>query len=298
MIRTLDLATPDRVLRKVELWVGRRLEGVGPGAHRSLRLGEGVELADIREYVPGDDVRAIDWSVTARTGVPHVRIYEADREANIFFVIDRSASMSFGTAARTKEQLLREVVAAVSVLVLRRGNRLGALLFAEQRLAGLPPSWGRRAALRLLRTIEETAPAERVGGRLDLALDEAVRVVRRRSVVVVVSDWLDTAKWEAPLGRLSSRHEVIGVEIRDPREQTIPEVGPLILEDPETGRQLEVDTSRPDLRERFAEAAAAQRARRAEAIAAAGAAHLVVSTDREWLDDLLRFLTHRRRRRR
>jgi uncharacterized protein (DUF58 family) len=235
-----DLPSADRALRKATLWIARRLDGIGPGQHRSLRLGEGVELADIREYVPGDDVRAIDWNVTARTGHPHVRVYEADRETSALVVADRSASMAFGTAGRTKEGLLRELIAALSVLVLRRGDRL----------------------------------------------------------VVVVSDFIDAGEWAMPLRRLTTRHEVIVAEIRDPREDALPDVGILVLEDPETGRQFELDTTRTKVREAFAEAAAAQRDRVALEIAATGASHLVVSTDRDWLADLLRFLERRRRRRR
>lgn len=296
--RTIDLPSADRILRRAELFVARRLEGIGPGAHRSLRLGEGVDLADIREYSPGDDVRAIDWNVTARTGHPHIRVYDADRETSAFLVIDRSASMAFGTAARTKETLARELVAAVSVLVLRRGNRLGGLLFGEGRRAGLPLASGRRAALRLLQLMQDVEPRERVRSRLDLALEEADRVVRRRSIVVVVSDFLDAGSWEAPLGRLGVRHEVIAAEIRDPRENELPAVGPVVLEDPETGRQMELDTSRTRTREAFSAAVAEQTAERARTIARARASHLVVSTDGDWLGDLLRFLEHRRRRRR
>lgn len=290
------LLTADRVLRKAELWVGRRLEGIGPGAHRSLHIGEGVEFADIREYVPGDDVRAIDWNVTARTGHAHVRVYEADREAKVFVLADRSASMGFGTAGRTKEQLLRELIGAVSVMVLRRGNRLGGMLFAEQRLAGLPFSSGRRAALRLLQLLDEAVPREGVGSRLDLALEEAERVVRRRSIIFVASDWLNAGKWGPALSRLALRHEVIAAQITDPRESDLPPVGPLVLEDPETGRQMEVDTGRPELREAFGRAAAAHQRRLSQAITSTGAAHLVVSTGRDWLQDLLRFLERRRRR--
>ncbi len=292
-----DLPTADRVLRRAELTIARKLEGLGPGAHRSARLGEGLDLVDIREYAPGDDVRTVDWNVTARTGHPHVRVYEADRETSAFFVLDRSASMGFGTAAATKEALLRQLVAAVCVLVLRHGNRLGGMLFGNERQAGLPLSSGRRAALRLLQLLDDEPPAERVGSRLDLALEETGRVVRRRSIVVVVSDWLDAGAWEDPLRRLAHRHEVIAAEIRDPREYLLPVVGPLVLEDPETGRQLEIDTSRPAVREAFSAAAEEASRKRALALTGAGAAHLMVSTDRDWLADLIRFLERRRARR-
>jgi uncharacterized protein (DUF58 family) len=293
-----DLPSADRALRKATLWIARRLDGIGPGQHRSLRLGEGVELADIREYVPGDDVRAIDWNVTARTGHPHVRVYEADRETSALVVADRSASMAFGTAGRTKEGLLRELIAALSVLILRRGDRLGGLLFADKRLQTVRMSSGRRAALRLLHAVGETMPEERSRSRMDLALEEAYRIARRRSLIVVVSDFIDAGDWAMPLRRLTTRHEVIVAEIRDPREDALPDVGILVLEDPETGRQFELDTTRAKVREAFAEAAVAQRARVGQEIAATGASHLVVSTDRDWLSDLLRFLERRRRRRR
>ncbi|MGH2731851.1 MAG: DUF58 domain-containing protein [Actinomycetota bacterium] len=296
-LRTFDLPTADRVLRRAELTIARKLEGVGPGAHRSARLGEGLDLVDIREYAPGDDVRTVDWNVTARTGHPHVRVYEADRETSAFFVLDRSASMGFGTAAATKEALLRQLVAAVCVLILRHGNRLGGMLFGNERRAGLPLSCGRRAALRLLQLLDDEPPAERVGSRLDLALEETGRVVRRRSIIVVVSDWLDAGAWEDPLRRLAHRHEVIAVEIRDPREYLLPAVGPLVLEDPETGRQIEIDTSRPGLREAFRAAGEVASHQRALALAGAGAARLEVCTDRDWLADLIRFLERRRARR-
>jgi len=295
---TIDLPAADRALRKAELWLARRLDGVGPGHHRSVRLGEGIELADIREYVPGDDVRTIDWNATARTGRPHVRVYDADRETSALVVVDRSASMAFGTAGRTKEGLARELVAALSVLVLRRGDRLGGLLYSERRLGAVRASSGRRAALRLLHEVAQTLPQEGARSRLDGALEEAYRIARRRSLVVIVSDWLDAGDWAMPLHRLCSRHEVIAAEIRDPREDELPQVGTLTLEDPETGRQIEIDTGRPKIREAFAAAAAGQRARVASAITGTGAAHLVVTTDRDWLADLLRFLERRRRRRR
>jgi uncharacterized protein (DUF58 family) len=298
MSEALDLLAPARVLRKAELTFRRRLDGTGPGSHRSIRLGEGVELADIREYTPGDDVRTIDWNVTARTGHPHVRVYDADREATALVVVDRSASMAFGTAAQTKEALVRDLVAAVAVLVLRRGDRIGGLAFADEPITGLRPAGGKKAALRLVQLVHDTTPKERTHSRLDLALEEAGRIARRRSIVVVASDWLDAGAWEQPLRRLTLRHEVIAAEIRDPREGELPNVGPIVLEDPETGRQLEIDTSRTATRDAFASAVEKQRAERAAALIGAGASHLVVSTDRDWLADLLRFVQQRKKMRR
>lgn len=293
----VKLPKAERILREMELQIIKRLDGLNTGVHRSPYLGPGTELAEIREYLPGDDVRSIDWNVTARTGQPHVRTYETERDTSAFFLIDRSASMGFGTAAQTKEELLQQVVAGVSAMMLRRGDRIGGMLFADTRLAALNFTSGRKAALRLLELLTEVKPEEGRGSRLDIALDEAYMVVRRPSVIVVLSDWLGGGMWNEPLARLAHRHEVIAVEIGDPREAFLPSVGPLILQDPETGHQLELDTSRPELMHAYRAAAEKQIKLRKESIAASGARHLVVSTDRDWLSDLTEFValkTHRR----
>ena len=293
----VKLPTAERILREMELQIFKRLNGLNSGVHRSPVLGDGTELAEIREYLPGDDVRTIDWNATARTGHPHVRTYESERDTSTFFLIDRSASMGFGTAAQTKEQLLQQVVAGVSALMLRRGDRIGGALFGDTRLAALNFTSGRRAALRLLELLMEVRPEEGRGSRLDLALDEANMVVRRPSVVVVLSDWLGSGSWKEALTRLAHRHEVIAVEIGDPREAFIPSVGPIILQDPETGRQLELDTSRPELMLAYQQAAEQQIKQRQDSIAASGARHLVVSTDRDWLTDITAFLSRKRHHR-
>lgn len=295
---SVNLPRAERILRKMEMEMLRRLDGVNVGARRSSALGAGTDLAEIREYSPGDDVRSIDWNVTARTGHPHVRIYEPEREVSAFFVIDRSASMGFGTAAQTKEELLQQVVAAVSAIILRSGDRIGGMLFGNEHLSALPFSSGRRAALRLLQLLDDVRPEEGRGSRLDRALDEASRVVKRACVVVVVSDWIEAGNWEESLKRLAHRHEVIAVEIRDPRESVLPSVGPMILQDPETGAQLELDTSRLKVRQAYQAAAKEQIRKREQTLRASGAGHLVVSTDRDWVLDLTRFLAHRRRFRR
>ncbi|CAN5756842.1 DUF58 domain-containing protein [soil metagenome] len=287
------LPPAERILKEMELQIIKRLDGLNTGVHRSPFLGRGTELAEIREYLPGDDIRSIDWNVTARTGQPHVRTYETERDTSTFFLIDRSGSMGFGTAAQTKEELAQQVVAGVSAMMLRRGDRIGGMLFGESRLAAMDFIAGRRAALRLLEMLSQVKPEEGRGSRLDLALDEASMVVRRPCVVVVISDWLGGGLWQEPLARLAHRHEVIAVEVGDPREAFLPSVGPLILQDPETGRQLELDTSRPELMLAYRAAADAQIKRRMEEIAASGARHLVVSTDRDWLSDLSAFLMRR-----
>lgn len=291
----VNLPLAERTLRRMELQVLRRLDGAGAGMRRSAQLGGGTDLAEIREYLPGDDVRSIDWNVTARTGEPHVRVHEQEREVSAFFVVDRSASMGFGTAAQTKEELLQQVVAAVSSIILRSGDRIGGMLFGEEHLTALPFSSGRRAALRLLQLLEEVKPEEGRLSRLDLALEEANRVVKRASVVVVVSDWISAGSWEESLKRLAHRHEVLAVEIRDPRDSLLPSVGPLVLQDPETGKQFELDTSRPQVRAAFQAAAEEEIRKREKTLGACGVGHLVVSTDRDWLVDLTSFLVRRRR---
>jgi len=293
----VKLPPAERILREMELQIIKRLNGLNSGVHRSPFLGEGTELAEIREYLPGDDVRTIDWNVTARTGHPHVKTYEVERDTSAFFLIDRSASMGFGTAAQTKEELLQQVVAGVSAMMLRRGDRIGGMFFGETRLAALDFTTGRKAALRLLELLTVVKPEEGRGSRLDLALDEANMVVRRPSVIVVVTDWLGGGSWREPLMRLAHRHEVIAVEVGDPRESLLPSVGPLILQDPETGHQLELDTSRPELLLAYKAAAEKQIKQREEWIGASGARHLVVSTDRDWLSDITAFLALRRNRR-
>lgn len=296
-LTSVTLPDAERILREMEIQVLKRLNGLNPGVHRSPFLGDGTELAEIREYLPGDDVRTIDWNATARTGHPHVRTYESERDTSAFFLVDRSASMGFGTASQTKEQLLRQVVAGVSAMMLRRGDRIGGMLFGDGRLAELNFTSGRRGALRLLELLAEVPPVEGRGGRLDLALDEANMVVRRPAVVVVLSDWLGSGSWKEPLTRLAHRHDVIAVEVGDPRESLLPSVGPLVLQDPETGRQLELDTSRPELLHAYQEAALRQIKQRQDEIGASGARHLVVSTDRDWLSDITAFLARRRHQR-
>lgn len=296
-LTSVQLPEAERILREMELQIFKRLNGLNPGVHRSAFLGQGTELAEIREYLPGDDVRMIDWNATARTGHPHVRTYESERDTSAFFLVDRSASMGFGTAAQTKEQLLQQVVAGVSALMLRRGDRIGGMLFGDERLAELNFTSGRRAALRLLEMLNEIRPVEGRGGRLDLALDEANMVVKRPAVVVVLSDWLGGGSWKEPLARLAHRHDVIAVEVGDPRESLLPSVGPLVLQDPETGRQLELDTSRPEVLQAYKAAAENQIRQRQEWIAGSGARHLVVSTGRDWLSDVTEFLLRRHRNR-
>jgi uncharacterized protein (DUF58 family) len=293
-----DLLRGERALRVLDLTVRRRLDGLVPGDRLGLRPGPGGELDAARPYVPGqDDVRRVDWAVTARTGTVHVRSTIADRELETWMLVDGSASMDFGTAGMEKRDLAAAVVAAVGALTDGPGNRLGVCLLTGAGLRTHRPRAGRvavRAVLRALRDAPRAVPGP--GARADLATGvERLRRERRRpGLRVVVSDFLDGG-WERPMRRLAVRHDVLAVEVLDPRELTIPDVGLLTLVDPETGRRLEVATSRRRLRERYAAEATASRAATAAALRRAGVAHVVLRTDGDWVAELARFAVARRR---
>jgi uncharacterized protein (DUF58 family) len=289
---------PIAFLRALELSIGRRMEGLLAGDYRSILLGDGTELAQVRPYVPGDDVRRIDWNVTARTRVPHVRVQLAERVLVTWLVLDTSASMQFGTAERRKADVAEGVALAVGHVATRRGNRLGVVTFGDARPSSAPPRQGRVGLLGLLATLREEQDDERVGATsLGEALRRTAALARQRAAVVVVSDFRGPLDWRRALLDLSARHDVAAVEIRDPREQELPNAGALWLVDPETGRQLRVDTSSARLRERFASAAATERADLAHAFAALGVPHVVLSTSGDWLRLLADFLRVQRRRR-
>jgi uncharacterized protein (DUF58 family) len=286
----------DVLLRRLELTVRRRLDGLLQGDHLGLVPGSGTEAGDSRMYHPGDDVRRMDWPVTARTQVPHVRETIADRELETWVVVDLSASLDFGTARCEKRDLAIAGLAAVSHLTVHGGNRLGAVVTTGERVDRYPAMPGRLAAERLLRAVVAT-PRAASGRRGDLAaaLETLRRPPRRRGLVVVISDFLGDSDWERPLRGLSARHELLAVEVVDPRELEIPDVGLLTVVDPESGQTLEVPTGDADFRRRYAEGAAAQRGAIARALRRAGAGHLRLSTDRDWLMDVVRFVADRRR---
>ncbi|WP_433130349.1 DUF58 domain-containing protein [Micromonospora sp. CA-240977] len=305
---------PDQRVRRLELTVTRRLNGLLHGQYRGLLPGPGSEPAGSREYRPGEDeVRRMDWAVTARTAVPHVRQVDADRELTTWLLVDGSASMEFGTAELDKRELAVAAVAAVGFLTAGVGNRLGAQVLRADGVRRFPARTGRTHLLALLRTLlaapRPTAPGDRPGwgpvGPPDLAdgLDALHRIANRRGLVVVVSDFLDglpddpaqPAPWERTVRRLAARHQVLAIEVTDPRELELPDVGLITLVDPETGRRREVCTSDRRLRERYAEAAAAQRDQIHQALRRSGATHLPLRTDRDWSADIVRHVHAQRR---
>lgn len=305
--------TPEQVearLRRFELLVLRRLEGLLQGNHLGLLPGAGSERAESREYRFGDDVRRMNWAVTARTTIPHVDDLIADRELTTHAVVDLSPSMEFGTAVWEKRDLAMAATTAFGALTTRLGSRFGAVVLsgdAQRPVRELPPLVGRDALRRVLRSLADTPrtavdrplPVPRPSGpHLGTALDRLARRPLRRGLVVVVSDWLgDPSAWERPLRALAARHQVLAVEVTDPRELTLPSMGLLTLVDPESGALLEVDTGSAKLRERYAAAASAQRAAVADALRRCRSGHLVLRTDRDWLLDVVRHVASARRRR-
>jgi uncharacterized protein (DUF58 family) len=272
------------------------MEGLLAGDYRSRLLGHGSELAQIRPYTLGDDVRQIDWNVTARTGEPHVRVQQAERVLVTWLVLDTSPSMNFGTAERRKADVAEGAAIAIGHVATRRGNRLGVVTFGDAQPRSTPVRQGRQGLIGLLGTLHGDQvpgpdPEERVGAT---SLGEAIRradaLARQRSFVVLVSDFRGPDDWRRPLLQLAGRHDVVAVEIRDPREQELPNAGELWLVDPETGRQLRVDTRSARLRRRFAEAASAERGGVARTFASVGVRHVVLSTSGDWLRELALFL--------
>jgi uncharacterized protein (DUF58 family) len=282
-------------LRALELTVRRRLDGLLQGNHLGLVPGPGSEPGDARPYQPGDDVRRMDWAVTARTTEPHIRQTVADRELETWAAVDLSASLDFGTARCEKRDLAVAAVAAIAHLTSGGGNRIGALVATGERLVRIPARGGRLHARGLVRRVAQTPrPPEGTRGDLAAALEQLRRPPRRRGLAVVVSDFLGELTWERPLRALSARHDLLAVEVLDPRDLELPDVGTVVLADPETGRQREVQTS-PLLCREFAAAAAEHRERVATSLRRCGAAHLVLRTDRDWITDVVRFAVARKR---
>ena len=286
---------PAPALRALQIEVGRRLQGLLAGDYRSSRYGDGVELAQIRPYVPGDDVRRIEWNVTARMGEPHVRVNMAERVLVTWLLLDTSPSMHFGTADRRKADVADGVAFALGHVATRRGNRLGVVTFGDHDPTTLPPNQGRHGLLGLLGALQREPELEQTGATsLGTAMRRTGALARQRGVVAIVSDFRGPLDWRKPLLQLMSRHEVLAVEIRDPREQELPDVGELWLVDPETGRQIRVDTRSSKLRERFAVAADEERSGVARILSALGVPHVVLTTSGDWLRPLAAFLGARR----
>lgn len=285
----------EAALKSLELSVRGRLDGLLQGNHLGLVPGPGSEPGEARLYQPGDDVRRMDWAVTARTTQPHVRETVADRELETWVVVDLSPSLDFGTAACEKRDLAVAALAAVTHLTRGGGNRIGALVATGEQVVRIPARGGLAHARGMLRRVAMTPRApEGTRGDLAAAIEQLRRPPRRRGLAVVISDFLGEPDWERPLRSLSARHDLVAVEVIDPRELELPDVGTVVLADPETGRQREVVTT-PVLRREFAAAASAHRDRVAATLRRCGAAHLTLRTDSDWIADVVRFALTRKR---
>ena len=294
---TGDTGSAERVLRRLEWSVIRRLDGLLQGDYRTLMRGAGLDLADLREYQHHDDVRHIDWNVTARLQVPHVRVFTEDREMAAWFLLDLSPSMDFGSHTERKQGVAAEFVAVLARLLTRHGNRVGALVYGTGVDTVIPARGGRRHVLQMLHTLQHRPDAkDSTGTRLHELLTAAGNVVRRRSTVFVVSDFISEPGWEKPLAQLALRHEVVAVRLHDPLELELPDLGLIPVRDAETGEQLMVDTSDRGFRQRFARIAAQREADLRAALAHAGVDTLELSTEGDLVDAVVRFADLRRQR--
>ena len=290
--------TPDRVLRRLEWRVIRRLDGRLQGDYRTLVRGQGTDFRDLREYEPGDDVRHVDWNVSARMDGLYVREYTEDRELTAWLLLDRSPSMGFGPVDRTKERLLCDFTTTIARLLIRNGNRVGAIVYDNQALRMVPPRQGRDQVLLLIRDL--LRPVSANGNVTDLRrlIERASRIIKRRSLVVLVSDFISEPGWEKPLARLNQRHEVVVVRLFDPREYELPDAGLIAVQDAETGEQLLVDSSDPEFRRRLRLAGEERAIAIRDATRRAGVDLHVISTDDDLVDAFVKIVESRKRRRR
>lgn len=290
---------PDRLLRRLEWQVVRRLDGRIQGAYRTAFRGTGIDFTDLREYSPEDDVRHIDWNVTARLDEPYVREYTEDRELTAWLVLDQSASMRFG-ASQGKDSVLAELAVCLARLFTQGGNQVGAVLYDNRYQRVIPPRSGRTHVLRLTHELTRAPDAASDGRTTDLAamLHLAAATARRRSLVFVISDFIGELDWEPALTRLGQRHEVVAICVVDPMELELPDLGLILVEDAETGEQLLADTSDPVFRQRLRAEVAAREAAVAAAMRKAHVTAYRVTTDQDLVRVLIGMVRRSKRRRR
>ncbi len=287
----------EHILRRLEWTVIKRLDGLLQGDYRTLLRGTGIDLADLREYQHHDDVRHIDWNVTARLQVPHVRVFTEDREMTAWFLLDLSPSVDFGSGEKRKRHMSEGFVAVMARLLTRHGNRIGALMYGAGVDTVIPAGSGRRHVLQLMHAMAQRTSSSNHGvTRLHELLQTAAAMVRRRSTVFVVSDFISESGWEKPLGQLAQKHEVVAVRLVDPLEVNLPDLGLITMLDSESGEQLLVDTSNPKFRQRFAQIAAQRETALRQSLARAGVDTLELSTGDDLVQAMLRFTEMRRRR--
>jgi uncharacterized protein (DUF58 family) len=302
MNRPVSVTTPERILLRLDWQVIRRLDGLLQGDYRSLFYGYGVDFADLREYQPEDDIRYIDWNVTARMNSPYVRQYMEDREITAWFLLDLSPSMDFGAGQSQimKRTVLVDFVTTLARLLTRHGNRVGAIFGGGSHVERtIPPRSGRIQVLRLINDLLNQ-PRLPLTSLTDLTplLTAGLHAIKQRSLILIISDFISAPGWEKPLSLLNRKHEVLAIRLWDPIEMELPDLGPIIMEDAETGEQLYVDTHDKNLRRRFREAAQQREAHLNQTFRQAGVDALSLSTDEDLVRAMVRFATQRQRRRR
>jgi uncharacterized protein (DUF58 family) len=294
----VSASAPERVLQRLDWHVVRRLDGLLQGDYRTLFRGNGVDFADLREYEYGDDIRHIDWNVTARMDTPYVREFHEDREITAWFLLDLSPSVDFGTveAERMKRTVLVDFVATLARVLTRHGNRVGAIFYGSEVERIIPARGGRVQVLRLIHDLG-THPRRSSSPFTDLTplLEAGQRWIKGRSLVFVISDFISASGWERSLQGLSQRHEVIAIRLFDRRELELPDVGPLLLDDAETGEQLVIDTHDPTFRRRYADAAREREADLRAAFQRAGVDAAALATDDDLLRAIVRLAARHRR---
>jgi len=288
---------PEQILKRLDWTVIRRLDGLLQGDYRTLFQGFGLDLADLREYQFADDVRCIDWNVTARMQEPYVRRYLEDREITAWFLLDMSPSVDFGTVQVLKRDLLVDFVGVLARLLTRHGNRIGAIVYDGRGQHLVPARGGKPQVLRLIHELGAQPHLQRAPATdLRPLLETALRTIRRRSLLFVISDFISAPGWARPLGLLARRHEVLGVRLYDRRESELPDIGSVVFEDSETGEQLFFDTHDRGFRARFVEAAARRERELAAAFRASAVDALALSTEDDLVRGILRFAALRRQR--
>jgi uncharacterized protein (DUF58 family) len=296
---TNNTPTPERILRRIDWQVIRRLDGLMQGDYRTLFYGDGFDFADLREYQLQDDIRHIDWNVTARMNSPYVRQYTADREITSWFLLDLSPSMGFGPVERPKEVVLIDLVTTLARLLTRSGNRVGAILYNNRIEGTIPPLGGRKQVLRLTRELlrKTEAPGQMMTD-LKVLLTAGLNTLKRRSLVFVISDFISEPGWQRPLSLLNRRHELVAIRLWDRREVELPNAGLIVVEDSETGEQLFVETSSPEFRRRFFDAAERREAALKESLKRSGVDLFAVSTEEDLVRAFVRMAALRKKRRR
>jgi uncharacterized protein (DUF58 family) len=288
---------PEKILQRLDWTVIRRLDGLLQGDYRTLFHGFGLDFADLREYQYTDDIRYIDWNVTARMQTPYVREYIEDREVTAWFLLDISPSVDFGTVHTLKRNLLIDFVTVLARLLTRHGNRVGAILYGAKVEEIIPARGGKLQVLRIVNDlVRQPRLKHSPATNLNTLLENALRTIRRRSLIFIISDFISAPGWDKPLRALAQRHEVLAVRLFDPREVDLPDIGALIFEDAETGEQLYIDTHDKKFRKRFIEAAKRREYELNVAFARSGVDVMPLSTEDNLVNEIIRFASLRKQR--